>query len=142
MGKTKNRASVTDDYLALVRKCPLRVIRTEGEYQTAVEVYADLISRADSPGLSTGESDYADVLSRLIRDYDDKHATLPKVRLSPIDALKHLMSAHGMNTTDLGKLLGSGRGQASLILNGRRELSKANIRVLADRFKVSVALLF
>ncbi len=44
-----------------------------------------------------------------------------------------------MNGNDLGELLGSGKGMASLILNGKRELSKANIRVLADRFKVSAA---
>jgi antitoxin component HigA of HigAB toxin-antitoxin module len=50
------------------------------------------------------------------------------------------MDQQGMNTTDLGKLLGSGPGQASLILNGKRELSKTNIRTLAERFKVSPAL--
>jgi antitoxin component HigA of HigAB toxin-antitoxin module len=50
------------------------------------------------------------------------------------------MEEHGLNTTSLGELLGSGPGQASLILNGKRELSKANIRTLADRFKVSPAL--
>jgi antitoxin component HigA of HigAB toxin-antitoxin module len=32
------------------------------------------------------------------------------------------------------------RGLASLILNGKRELSKAHIRLLADRFKVGAAL--
>jgi antitoxin component HigA of HigAB toxin-antitoxin module len=33
----------------------------------------------------------------------------------------------------LGELVG-GRAQASLILNGKRELSKANIRALSDHF--------
>jgi antitoxin component HigA of HigAB toxin-antitoxin module len=51
------------------------------------------------------------------------------------------MRDHGMNTTQLGDLLGSGSGQASMILNGKRELSKANIRVLAARFNVSAGLL-
>jgi len=44
-----------------------------------------------------------------------------------------------MKPIDLGKLVG-GRAQASLILSGKRELSKATIRALADRFKVSPAL--
>jgi antitoxin component HigA of HigAB toxin-antitoxin module len=50
------------------------------------------------------------------------------------------MEQQGMSSGELGELLGSGKGQASLILNGKRELSKANIRTLANRFKVSPAM--
>jgi len=138
MSKINIKKPLADDYLRLIRRCPLRVIQTKDEYDSAVAVYAELLGRADSPGLSTGESDYTDVLSRLISEYDDNHHPIPKA--APIDVLKHLMQEHGMKTSDLGKLLGSGRGHASLILNGKRELSKANIRTLADRFKVSAAL--
>ena len=60
-------------------------------------------------------------------------------KLPPIELLKYLMEEHGMNTVSLGKLVG-GSGQASLVLRGKRELSKANIRALADRFNVSPAL--
>ena len=75
---------------------------------------------------------------RFIGDYETQHYPRGK-RVSPVELLKYLMEQNSMNTTDLGELLGSGRGQASMILNGKRELSKANIRVLADRFKVSPA---
>ena len=40
-----------------------------------------------------------------------------------------------MKAADLGRLLGN-RGLASLILHGRRTLSKTHIRILADHFQV------
>ena len=139
MRSTKKRAGETaDDYLELVKRFPLRPLRTQAEYDRAIEIHRDLIGRADAPGLSGGETDYADALVRFIGDYETQHYPRGK-RVSPVELLKYLMEQNSMNTTDLGELLGSGRGQASMILNGKRELSKANIRVLADRFKVSPA---
>ncbi len=145
---TKHRGgdgpAVANDYLNLVRRFPLRPLRTRGEYLRAGEILRDLLGRADDPGLTPGESDYTDVLVRLVREYDQEHSSLLKERSSrrkptPIEALRWLMEEHGMNTVDLGKLVG-GSGQASLILSSKRELSKANIRMLAEHFKVSPAL--
>jgi len=80
------------------------------------------------------------VLSRLVQDYDQQHSRfLNEDNVTPLEALKCLMEEHGMNTVALGKLVG-GTGQASLILNNKRELSKANIRTLAEHFHVSPAL--
>jgi HTH-type transcriptional regulator/antitoxin HigA len=140
---TKKRSAgepAADDYLDLIRRFPLRPIRIEADYDRALGVLRDLISRADHPGLTVGESDYADVLGRLVGEYDQRYSSILKQKSSPLEILKYVMDQQGMNTTDLGKLLGSGPGQASLILNGKRELSKANIRTLAERFKVSPAL--
>jgi len=141
---TKKRTrSAADDYMELVRCFPLRPIRTRADYQLAAEILADLVGRADE-GLTAGENDYADVLSRLVREYDQQHSSIlkdlaAKGGVSPINALKYLIEEHGMNTIALGKLVG-GSGQASMILNGKRELSKANIRTLAGHFNVSPAL--
>jgi HTH-type transcriptional regulator/antitoxin HigA len=140
--KTKARTTTPDDYLDLVRRFPLRPIRSAADHVQAVDILADLIGRADAPGLTADESDYADVLGRLVRDYDKQHSSLRQQRkLTPIEALKCLMHEHDMNTIDLGRLVG-GSGQASMILRGKRELSKANIRTLADRFKVNAGLFF
>ncbi len=137
--KTKAKIRLADDYLDLVRRCPLRPIRTLGEYEDATTVLNELLVRADAPGLTAGESDYVHVLTQMILAYDERHSSLKRGTMSPIDALKFLMAENGMNTITLGKLVG-GSGQASMILSGKRELSKANIRTLADRFKVSPAL--
>jgi HTH-type transcriptional regulator/antitoxin HigA len=136
---TKKRL-VADDYLELVRRFPLRPVRGEAEYDQALEILKDLIGRADHPGLTPGETDYADALGQFIGVYDQAHYRIEHVLKTPLKRLRYLMGQQGMNTSDLGELLGSGAGQASLILNGKRELSKANIRTLADRFKVSPAL--
>jgi len=138
---TKMRDLATDDYLKLIRRFPLRPIRSQASYDRAVEILKELVGRADA-GLTAGENDYADVLSRLLRDYDEQHSSILKdiaaKKSSPIEILKHLMEEHGMNTITLGKLVG-GSGQASMILAGKRELSKANIRTLAEHFKLSPA---
>jgi len=142
MTKTKRRNSeVADDYMDLVRRFPLRPIRSQSDYVIAAGILAGLVGRADA-GLTPGESDYADTLTRLVAEYDQQHSSVIKTgKASPIEVLKFLLVQHGMNTVSLGKLVG-GSGQASMILNGKRELSKANIRALADRFHVSPAVFF
>jgi HTH-type transcriptional regulator/antitoxin HigA len=140
--KKRRDEKIADDYLELIRRFPLRPIRNAADYEAAARILAGLVGRADA-GLTPGESDYADVLGRLVEDYDKQHSSILKDFAagrgpSPIEMLKYLMEEHGMNTIALGKLVG-GSGQASMILNGKRELSKANIRTLAGRFNVSPA---
>jgi HTH-type transcriptional regulator / antitoxin HigA len=137
----RKAVKVADDYLDLVRRFPLRPIRSESDYDLAIQIYKELAGRADHPGLTAGERDYLDALREFVVTYETKHYTIEKGFKTPIEALKYLMEQNEMNTSDLGELLGSGKGQASLILNGKRELSKANIRKLAERFKVSPGLL-
>ena len=141
MKKSTKRAvsHVADEYFDLVRRFPLRAIRTDADCDYANEILKELVACADDPGLSAGERDYADALNQLIGVYEDKHFPIEKAFKSPLEALKYLMEQQGMTSGELGELLGSGKGQASLILNGKRELSKANIRALAERFKVSPA---
>lgn len=138
--KTKKRpAGEADDYFDRVRRFPLRPLRAEAEYDEAIAVLKELTARADT-GLSPGESDYADALGHFVELYETAHYPLEHDLHTPLERLKYLMNEHGMKTAGLGKLLGSGQGQASLVLNGKRELSKANIRTLATHFKVSPAL--
>jgi antitoxin component HigA of HigAB toxin-antitoxin module len=56
--------------------------------------------------------------------------------------LKYLIDLHQMNGSQLGQLLGRNRSLGGKILRGERQLSKAHIRVLVERFKVSPALFF
>jgi HTH-type transcriptional regulator / antitoxin HigA len=128
---------VRDDYLELVRTFPLHPIRSENEYDRATDVMMKLALKGES-NLTRGERDYLDGLTVFITRYEDERYPI-KTKSSPIERLKYLMEENGMKAIDLGKLVG-GRGQASLILSGKRELSKANIRALAERFKVSPAL--
>ncbi len=63
---SKKRAPVVDDYLNLVRRFPLRPIRTRSDYESAMQILSDLSADDDA---SAGESDYADVLARLKIDH-------------------------------------------------------------------------
>ncbi len=130
-----------DDYMELIDRFPLRPIRTWEDYVRAGEIYSVLADCAEDGRITAGESDYLDMLTWMIRQYDEKHSSLLKNRqkMTPLEALKALMEETGMNSAALGKLLGSS-GLASLILNGKRGLSKAHIRKLAAHFCVSPAL--
>ncbi len=127
-----------DDYLELVRQFPLRTLRTSHEHAEAVKRLTRLLGRKNARQ-SSGEREYAEVLGRLIEDFDPRESALSRRRHTPVELLKFLMSENCMNTTDLGKVLGS-KTAASLVLNGKRELSKGHIRRLAARFSVEPGL--
>ena len=55
--------------------------------------------------------------------------------VTPLAMLKHLMEEHDMNISDLGRVIGS-QSNASLILSGKREISKRVMRLLSKFFGV------
>ncbi|HZL36000.1 MAG TPA: helix-turn-helix domain-containing protein, partial [Tepidisphaeraceae bacterium] len=110
-----------------------RPIHSEAEYDATVAVMNALAVR-DEKTLDRGEQDYLDVLSMLISDYDENHATIPDA--SPRAVLRHLLTANDMSVSDLGQVIGSQPG-ASMILNGRRCISKSQAFKLARRFSVT-----
>lgn len=57
---------------------------------------------------------------------------------TPLEVLRHLMESRGMTPAQLGDVLGS-RPAATMVLKGRRQLSKAHIRAVAAHFCVSPA---
>jgi HTH-type transcriptional regulator/antitoxin HigA len=89
--------------------------------------------------MNAGERDYVEALTMLIQRFEDarRRSALPK--LAPIDRLKFLMEQRRMSVGDLGRVIGS-QPSASLILRGRREMSKGQILKLARYFAVSPAL--
>jgi HTH-type transcriptional regulator/antitoxin HigA len=136
---TKKRLVAGSRYLELVREFPLRPLRNKAEYARATKVLDGLAVRAEA-SLSRDEQDYLGTLALLVEEFDARQAP-PAQKADPIDVLRHLMEAHGMNTSDLGRLLGS-KGVASEVLNGKRSLSKAHIAALAAKFHVDVGVFF
>src|SRR5262245_28311699 len=125
-------------YLALIDVFPLRPLRSERDYDAAVTVLDALAVRPEG-SLDPGEQDYLDTLTMLVEAYDRVHYEVAAEHGDPLTMLKYVMQERGMTQAALGRLLGN-RALASLILNGRRQLSKRHIRKLADHFKVSPAL--
>ena len=115
---------------------PLRPVRDKVEYDNAVEIL-DRLAVLDRR--TADQEDYLETLSALVGKYDDEHYLADLSHLSPLDSLQ-LMEHHKMNGSQLGQLLGGNRSLGGKILRNERQLSKAHIRVLAERFKVSPAL--
>jgi HTH-type transcriptional regulator / antitoxin HigA len=130
------RIAVPDEYLALVKRFPIREIRNATEHRAALSMVRELTLRGDDD-LRPGEIEYLRALSRFVTDYE--HGRFSVRQLGPRDLLKHLMMLHGMSGGDLGRILGSSSA-ASMILRGQRQLSKSHIKALAEHFAVSPAL--
>lgn len=122
-----------DRYLQLVCEFPLKAIRTKAEYGRAMAMASRLAVRGED-GLSAGEQDYLDALMVLIEGYD--LAQQPWKKTSGLELLRHLMDEHGMKLAELGRIVGS-RPLASLILLGKRDISKVVMRRLGAHFKLN-----
>jgi HTH-type transcriptional regulator / antitoxin HigA len=86
--------------------------------------------------LSAEEDALATLLERLIADYDDRFS-LPEQ--PPHEMVKYLMELRGLKQADLVPVLGS-RAQVSDLVNGKRGISKAQVKKLAQYFGVSAEL--
>ena len=86
--------------------------------------------------MNADQEDYFEAISVFVEKYESDHHAVEIRGLSPVELLRYLMDEHGMNESDLGRLLGD-RSLGHRVLTGQRELSKTHIRKLADRFKVS-----
>lgn len=120
----------------LIERFPLVAIRTAAEYDRAIAVVEFLFGRDD---LDEDQERYNDALVELVTAYEDREYPFDDVPISPLDALKHLMEANDMGVGDLGKVIGS-QPVASLILSGKRPISKANAKKLGQRFCVDAGL--
>jgi HTH-type transcriptional regulator/antitoxin HigA len=135
---TRKRSAKGDEYLDLVMRFPPRPIRSGRQYDETVAVMDELAVR-DESALTDAESDYLEALTRFVEDYEAAQEPARRSKRSPTAILKFLLEQNDMSASDLGRLLGS-RTLGSKILRGERELSKAHIRILADRFAVNPGL--
>ena len=119
----------------LSRTMPKR-IETGEEMDRFIELMEPL-SRAIEHG-TAGPEEVAlhSLLATLIKEYDERAYPLPPV--DPLGMLQFLMEQRNLRAADLTPIFGA-RSIASMVLNGKRELSKAHIRKLAGFFHVSPA---
>jgi HTH-type transcriptional regulator/antitoxin HigA len=87
--------------------------------------------------LTPEEEALAEVLTLLIEDYEEKRYPMPRV--SPNESLKALMDDRGLKHKDIWPVPGN-KGAATEILNGRRSISKAQAKRLAEFFQVPIDL--
>ncbi len=129
------KARLPKTYRGLVAMLPPRPIHDEVDLANATEV----IDRMAGFTLNADQEDYLEAISTFVEAYEAARFPIDDSRLTPLDVLKALLAEHGMNASDLGRLLGN-RTLGTAILSGRRALSKAHIKKLAEHFKVEAGL--
>lgn len=120
-----------DRYLELVRRFPLRPLRTDADLGAAVAVIDALV---DQDQLSDPEQDYLDVLSELVKTYED--ATVPMKPVSDADVLRFLIEQKGVTQVETAKQAGIAESTVSEVLAGKRKLNRTQIGKLARFFHV------
>ena len=124
-GKTEDR------YLDLIRRFPLRPLRTDTDLDAAVAVIDDLIDRAV---LTAAEQDYLDVLSDLVETYETE--TIPMRPVGDAELLRFLIEHKSV--TQAGAATGAGIAESTIseVLAGKRKLNRGQIAKLARYFHV------
>jgi HTH-type transcriptional regulator/antitoxin HigA len=126
---------ITAQFQALVAVVPLHAIRSEAEYHKAVSVLNRLLDAGGADEASP-LADLIDTLGSFIADYEDVKNPAPAV--SPAASLRFLMEQHGLSQSDLPEI--GSQGVLSEILRGKRALNLRQVKLLAQRFHVPVAL--
>jgi HTH-type transcriptional regulator/antitoxin HigA len=121
-------------YARLLTKFLPKPIQSERELKAATALLLELDERTD---FSAEEEAVAEVLSVLVEDYEDKHYPLPDI--PPHESLRALMEDRGLRHKDIWPVLGN-KGAATEILSGRRSISKAQAKRLAEFFRVPIDL--
>jgi HTH-type transcriptional regulator/antitoxin HigA len=127
-------AGLPKDYAALCRILTPRPIHDKVEFQNVLETTDAMAGHELTPD----QEDYFDLLCRLIEDYEKEHVDAPKV--TGLEALQHLLDAHGMTAADFARLLDVHRTLGAMILRGERKLTLNHVRTLARHFGVSADL--
>ncbi|OHB53168.1 MAG: hypothetical protein A2Y07_10505 [Planctomycetes bacterium GWF2_50_10] len=125
------------DYSDLLSEYELRPIHNSKQYKKALYIADKFVGRND---LTRDQLDFLETLTMLINYYEECRFPVASKGLAPLDIVRHLVEANGLNASDLGRILGQ-RELGSKILKGERQLSKNHIRQIADYFSVDPGLL-
>jgi HTH-type transcriptional regulator/antitoxin HigA len=116
----------------LSRELP-RPVRNDRDLERAIARLEELDERDED--LSPEEREFVELYTSLIEAYEDQRYPLPHA--APQEFLRALLEDRGLSQADIAPLVG-GRGHASEILAGKRSISKAQAKKLAERFNLSV----
>ena len=106
------------------------------EFDHFVEIMEELSRAIERGEASHEEQALHSLLSTLVREYDERGEPLPPG--NALNTLQFLMEQRALRAVDLIPIFGA-RSITSLVLSGKRKLSKNHIRKLADFFHVSPA---
>ncbi len=106
-----------------------KVLKTEDDYNKAAMRLMEIFHATPN----TPQGDELDLLSVLVKDYDDKHYQLPE--LDVLEVIKYKMQEMGLKSKDLEPIIGS-KGHVSAILSGKREITLKMAQKLKNYFSI------
>src|SRR6202051_1655930 len=121
-------------YGRLLERTLPHVIHTDEECE---RLTSELMRLDERERPSREEKELAELLTILIGEYEERR--YPIRNSSPQQTLQHLMEARNLTQKNLWKVFGS-KGITSEVFHGKRAISKARARKLAELFHVSVEL--
>jgi HTH-type transcriptional regulator/antitoxin HigA len=120
----------------MIRLGAPHLIQSEGELAEYTEA---LFALTANPKPTKVEQEAIELLTVLIDRYESEHYPIPDA--SPIDVLRYLLERNGLTQRDIAAELGS-ETTVSLVMSGRRQLTREHIARLSERFHVSPAVFF
>ncbi len=114
----------------------LRPITTKKEYEKYLEWVDDMFEKKIKPNTDLGRT--LQVALLLIKDYEDKHYTIPYP--DPIAAIKLKMEEKGIKNKDLVGKAGS-KGYVSAVLNKKKPLTLELAKVFHKELGISAEVL-
>ena len=122
-------------YQELLIKYQPKIIRTEAENEKALAIVEELMHRSNR---SPEENELYDLLITLIEKFEQEYYS-PGSASTPRSMLLFLMEQKDIKQSDLVGVIGS-KGIVSEVVNGLREISKAQAKALGEFFKVDPGL--
>ncbi len=122
------------EYSDLLVEVTPKVIENEQDYERMLAIVEKLTFE---PSRTPEQTAIYKLLVTLVEAYESTH--YPITQAAPDEILRHIMEASGTRQADLVGIIGSS-GVVSEVVNGKRAISKAQAKILAERFKVSPSL--
>jgi len=123
-------------YGKLLAKTLPVIIEKEAQYKRLLHEAEKLFDKGED-NLAPEEQALLELLVHLVQDYEERHYQIKAA--DPRTILLELMEAREVKPRDLWDIFRS-KGITSEVLSGRREISKAKAKALAEYFHVSVEL--
>lgn len=109
----------------------LKILRTKKDYLDALESFEEIFQAKTR----TRESEEADVLALLIKEYEDKHYVIGAP--DPLAAIKYRMEQQGLTNGDLARILGF-KSRVTHLFNNHRKLNLGMIRKLHRQLRIPI----
>ncbi len=120
----------------MIKQGAPHLIHSDAELAEYTQALFDLTA---SPDPSPDEEEAIELLTLLIERYESERYPVPDA--DPTDVLRFLLDHNGLTQRDIAAELGS-ESTVSLVLAGKRKLTRDHIARLSRRFHVSPAVFF